>query len=99
VYRGPSHPGGWGGGCRVIIDPFTAGGPGRGGGGSGVCQSVSGAGNIGGFGFAVDGGGNVVHGDGSGLGGTSSYGTQVCQYSFHMCSLSGLIIGCAVYGG
>jgi hypothetical protein len=94
VYRGPSPPGGGGGGCGVNRDPSAPGGPGRGGGGSGVCRSLSGGGDIGGFGFAEGGGGG-----GGSRGGTRSYGTQVCRYSFHMCRPSGLIIGGAVYGG
>jgi hypothetical protein len=87
--------GGGGGGCGVKRDNSSAGGPGHGGGGSGVCRSLSAGRHNCGSGFADGGGGGS---GGSGWGGTYSYGTKVCQYSFHMSRPSGLIIGRAVYG-
>jgi hypothetical protein len=88
-----------GGGYGVYWGPSAPGRPGYRSEGSGVSQSVSGSGDIGWFWLAEGGGGGsggTVGGTGD-WGGTCSYGTQVCWYSFLICHPSVMIIGGTVH--
>ena len=75
-------------------DPSTPDRPGHRREGSGVCQSLSGSGDFGRFGFAEGGGSDGGSGGQSGM---HLYRIQVCRYSFHMCHSLRLMIGGAIY--